>query len=137
MLEGKNSCRRQDGYLSVILHGLEGRSHGDFGLAVPHISAKQPIHRHARFHVVLDVVDRGRLIFGLVVVESIFELTLPLCIRGKAVALCHLSLRIELKQFIGHIAHGLLHTSLCLGPLCAAETTQRRPRAFGRAILLD
>ena len=58
MLEDQNSRRRQHRNLLVVLHGLESRAHGDFGLAVANVAAEQPIHRRRRFHVARDVGDR-------------------------------------------------------------------------------
>ena len=68
-----------------VLHGFEGGAHGHFGFAVADIAAQQAIHRHGRFHVVLDVRDGGELVVGFVVVEGVFEFALEFVVRGEGV----------------------------------------------------
>ena len=137
MLKCKNRSRRQHCDLTVILDSFEGRAHGDFGFAIANVSAKQAIHRHCGFHVLLDICDRGDLIVGLVVVEGIFEFALPLRILRIVVAVRHLALCVELEQFVRHVAHGLLHARLGFCPLRATQAAERGPCAFCRTILLN
>ena len=112
MLESEHGCGRQHGDLSVVLHGFEGSAHGHLGFAISNISAKQAVHWHTGFHILLDVHYGRGLILGFVVVESVFKLALPLGIRRIAMALGDLTLCVELEQLVGHVAHGLLNARL-------------------------
>ena len=60
VLEGEDGRRGEHRDLLVVLHGLEGGAHGDFGLAVANIAAEQAVHRLGGFHVALDVGDGVR-----------------------------------------------------------------------------
>ena len=77
VLEGQHGRGREHGHLLVVADGLEGGAHGDFRLAVADVAAEQAIHGLRRFHVALDVGDRGFLIFGLAKLEGVFELAHP------------------------------------------------------------
>src|SRR6185437_5893595 len=59
VLEGKDSGGREHRNLLVVADGLEGGAHGDFRLAIAHVSAQQAVHGLGRFHVTLDVIDGG------------------------------------------------------------------------------
>ena len=138
MLEAEYGGRRQHRHLAAILHRLEGRAHGHFGLAVAHVAHQQAIHRQGRFHVALDVGDGRDLVLGLVVIESVFELPLKVVVYGKGMPLSCFALRVKLEQLISHVLHGLAHPRLGLGPLLAAQPVQHRSRAgIGRAVLLN
>ena len=131
MLERQHRRRRQDRHLLAVHHRLERRPQRHFGLAVTDIAAQQPIHRHRRFHVALDVSDGGGLIRGQVVRERLFELFLPVIVGGERVARHRLARGVELQQLLGHVAHGLLHAALGPLPGGAAEAIERRPAAAG------
>ena len=77
VLEGKDGSGREHCNLLVVADGLESGAHGDFRLAVAHVAAEQAVHGLGRFHVALDVVDRGLLVFGLAEFEGVFELPHP------------------------------------------------------------
>ena len=130
--------RRKDSHLPAVLHRLEGRAHGDFGLAVADVADQQPIHRHRRLHIALDVGNGRNLVFGFVVVEGVFKLVLEVVVRRKGMPFRGLALRVELEQLVGHVPHGLAHPGLGLGPLLGPQTVEhRRGPGIGRAILLD
>ncbi len=69
VLEAENGGGREHGDLFAILHGLEGRAHGDFGFAVAHVAAEEAVHGRGGLHVLLDGADGGELVVGFVVVE--------------------------------------------------------------------
>ena len=80
VLEDEHRGRRQYHHLLVVAYCLEGGAHADFSFAVADIAAQQPVHRLAGFHVALDVAGGLELVFGLVVLERIFKLALPLAV---------------------------------------------------------
>ena len=137
MLEGQNRCRREHSNLPVILHRLEGGAHSDFSLAVTDVAAEQTVHWHGGFHVLLNVGDGGDLIVSFVVIERVFELALPLRVHGVGMAVRHFALCVELKQLVGHVAHGLLHACFRLCPLGATKAAQRRSGTLSRTIFLN
>src|SRR5690348_4846089 len=57
MLKRQHGCRREHGYLAIVLHGFECSAHSNLGLSIADIAAEQTVHGHARFHVLLDVDD--------------------------------------------------------------------------------
>ena len=116
VLEGEYGGRREHSRLLVITDRLERGAHRDFRLAVADIAAQQPVHGQLRFHVTLHVDDGLSLVLGLAEFEGVLKLLHPLGIGRELVALCGLTLRIELQQFVGHVLHRLAHTSLSLGP---------------------
>ena len=82
VLKREDGRRREERDLLAVHHGLEGRAHGDFRLAVADVAAEQPVHRRRRFHVARDVGDGGLLIGRQVVLERVGELLLPVRVRG-------------------------------------------------------
>ena len=58
MLEREHGRWREKGDLLAVHHRLERGAHRDFGLAVAHVAAQQPVHRRRRLHVLLDVGNR-------------------------------------------------------------------------------
>ena len=106
-----------------------------FGLAVAHVAAEQTVHRRRRLHVALDVGNRGGLVDGQLVGESVFEFLLPVCVGAEGVTGHGLALGVELQQLFGHVAHGLLDAGLRLLPCRAAQAIERRSRPAG--VLLD
>ena len=83
MLEDQHGGGRQHGHLFRIGDGLERRAHGDFGLAVAHVAAKQPVHRRGSLHVALDVGDGRGLVGRLGKFEGVLEFALPGRVRRK------------------------------------------------------
>ena len=138
VLEAKDGGRSQHRDLAAILHCLERCPHGDFGFAIADIADQQAIHGESRLHVALDVCDGGDLVFGLVVVEGVFELPLKVVVRRKGMPMGRLALGVELEQLVGHILHGLAHPRFGLGPLLAAQPIEHRRRpGIGGAVFLD
>ncbi len=129
MLEGEHGRRREDRHLLAVHHRLEGRAHRHFRLAVADIAAEQAIHRRGRFHVALDVGHGAGLIHRQVPRERRFEFFLPVRVGRERVARHCLARGVELQELFGHVAHGLLHARLGLGPRRAAQPIERRPAA--------
>ena len=129
--------RREDGHLLAVHHRLERRAHRHFGLAVSDVAAQQPVHRLARLHVRLHVVDRRFLILGLLEFERILELELPRRVLRERVPLHHLPRGVELEQLVRHVAHRLLDRGLRARPGRAAELVELRLRVRAAGVLLD
>ena len=135
VLEGQHGGRRQKRHLLTVHDRLERGAHGDFGLAVANVAAEQSIHRRRRFHVAPDVGDRGLLIGRELVLERVGKFLVPVRVGGEREARNRLARGVELQQFFGHVAHGLLHPGLGLLPGRAAQLVEggRRPAR----VLLD
>ena len=58
----QNGRRHEHGDLIARIDRLERGPHGDLGLAVAHVAAKQAVHRPRGVHVALDRFKRGQLI---------------------------------------------------------------------------
>ena len=123
--------RHQHGDLLAVLHGLERGPHRDLGLAVAHVAADQPVHRHRPLHVVLDLVDGGQLVRGLHVRERILQLALPGSVRAEGEPGRGHPGRVEPDQLGGDLPDGLARPALDLGPVRPAEAVQRRRFAAG------
>ena len=126
MLECQNGRRCEKRDLLRIKNGLEGSAHRHLGLAVPDVAAQQAIHRRGRLHVSLHVRDSCRLIRSWFVRKRSFEFLLPMRVRREGVSGHCLSLRVQLEEFLGHVAHRLLDARLCLFPGRPAQTIERR-----------
>ena len=131
--EHGGGCEKR--HLFAVHYRLERGAHRHFRLAVSDVAAEQTIHRDRRFHVPLDVGDRGHLIGRQLVRKRVLEFLLPVRVGGKGMAAHRLSRRVELQQLLGHVAHGLLHAGLGLLPGGAAKAIDWRPRRAG--VLLD
>ena len=90
MLEGEDCRGSEHGHLLAILHGFEGRTHGDLRLAIAYVSAEQAVHGLSRLHVALDVRDGGELVVGFREGEGVFELALQVVVRAERRALAAL-----------------------------------------------
>ncbi len=99
--------------LVAVGHRLERRAQRHLGLAVTDVARDEAVHRPARLHVALDVLDRAELVRRLLEPERRLELPLPRRVRGERVALGDGTLRVEPEELLGHLAergaHRLLH----------------------------
>ena len=127
VLKCEHRRRGQQRHLLAVHHGLEGRAHGNLGLAVAHVAAQQTIHRRGRLHVAFDVANRILLIDRQLPLERVLEFLLPVAVWTERVARNRLARRIELQQLFGHVAHRLLDARLGLFPRCPAQFVERRP----------
>ena len=128
VLRGEHRGRRQERDLLAVHHRLERGAHRHFGLAVADVAAQQAVHRRRRFHVALDVGDRGGLVGREVELERVFEFLLPVRVGTKRVAGHRLARGVELEQLFRHVAHRLLDAGLGLLPGGAAQPIERRLR---------
>ena len=135
VLKREHRRGREEGHLFAVHHGLERRAHRHFRLAVADVAAEQAIHRRRRFHVGLDVADRGELIGREVVREGVLELLLPVRVGAEGMPDHRLARGVQLQQLLGHVAHGLLDARLRPFPRRAPEPIDRRARGAG--VLLD
>ena len=126
VLETQHRRGREHRNLFAVLHGLKCRAHRDLGFAIAHVAAQQAVHGQLRLHVALDVADRRELVVGFGEVERVLKLTLKLVVRRELVPARRLALRVELKQLIGHVLHGLAHARLGFGPLLRAQLVEHR-----------
>ena len=74
MLLGKNGRGHQHRRLLPPLDCLEGRTDGDLGLSVAHVSHKEPVHRIGIFHVRGHLGNGRKLIPCFCVGEGLLEL---------------------------------------------------------------
>ena len=74
MLVGQHRGGYQHRHLFAIDGGLEGRPQGHLGLAEADVAAEQAVHRAARLHVGLDLLDGAQLIGCLLVGEGHLQL---------------------------------------------------------------
>ena len=77
VLIGQDGRRREHGHLLAVHHRLERRPHRHLGFSVADVATEQTVHRLARLHVALHLVDCHGLVFGLVEFERFLELELP------------------------------------------------------------
>ena len=94
---------------------------GNLCLAVPDISAEQPVHGFIIFHIGFDFRNRSQLVFSFLVRKILLKLLLPNSIRRKRVPLLRLSLCIEFDKFVGHLGNRRSGSRLCSLPLLASE----------------
>ena len=93
MLQREHGRGSEHRHLLAVAERLERRAHGDFGLAETDVAAQQTVHRLFAFHVPLDLPHGLQLVLGRRVLESVFELALPVAVGGKREAFGHLALR--------------------------------------------
>ena len=131
MLKRQHRRRREERDLFSVHHGLEARAHRDFGLAVADVAAQQAIHRRLRFHVALDLGNRGLLVGRELVLECVLEFLLPMRVGAERVAGDRAAGGVELQQLLRHIAHRLLDLRLRALPRGAAEPIDGRTGGAG------
>ena len=137
MLLGEDGGRHQIDHLLSLLDRLKCSADGDLCLAVPHISADQPVHDLRALHIMLRVLNGLELIFRLLEGKHLLKLLLPDCIRPIDEPFRLLPGRIELHQVLRHSLHCLLHLTLRLPPLGGPEFVQLRLLRVRPCILLD
>ena len=137
MLLGQNRGGHQIHHLLALLYGLESRPYGNLRLAVPHVSADQPVHDLAALHIRLGVGDGRQLILRLLKGEHLFKLPLPHRILAVLVPCSLLPQGIEFHQVPRHLVHGCAHLGLGAVPFFGAQLIQFRLAALRRRVLLD
>ncbi len=131
VLLGEDRRRAQDERLLAGDGDREGRAHGDLGLAEADVAADEPIHRAGRLEILLDRLDRPRLVVGLPVGEGGFELLEPVAVEVEGDAARALPLRVEGEQLAGELAHRGARAGLEVLPRLATELRERRRAGVG------
>ena len=126
MLGDEDGGRSEHRDLLPVLHGLECRPDGDFGLAVAGVAAHETIHHAGRLHVALDVLGGGVLVGRVLVEERRLHLPLPAGVRGECVPRTRTPGRVEFQQLGGHLPDRGLGPALQPLPAPAAYAVQAR-----------
>ncbi len=124
MLLGKNGGRGKNRRLLPIQHAFHHRPESDLRFAEPHVSAKQAIHGHRRFHIRLDFSDTAKLIVCFRVGEIVLKFLLPGRIRRESIAHASLPGGVQLDQLPRHILGSFSGLSLGLLPGVGADFIQ-------------
>ena len=107
MLLSQHCGWHQNRNLFAVCHGFKSGTQGNLGLAVADVTAKQPVHRAAGFHVGFDLLDCQKLVGRLDVGEGCFQFFLPVIIRIKGVAFRGLTLSVEFQEVLRHFHDGV------------------------------
>ena len=137
VLLGQHRRRYQKGHLFAVLDRLEGRPHGNFGLAIPDVPTDQPIHRTVGLHIPFDCLDRHQLIFGLLIGESRLHLLLPGRVRAVDMARHQLALGIELDQILCNLGDRPPGAFFDLLPVRCTKPADRRCDVAGPHIAAE
>ena len=135
VLLDKNSRGGKDCHLLPVLDGLEGRSNGDLGLAVPHVSADQTVHQARRLHVALHVLGREPLVRRVLVEKGRLHLLLPERIGREGEPPGRGAPCVELQKLDRHRFDRLAGPTLEGLPALAADSVKRG--GLGRLRLAD
>ena len=125
VLLGEDRRRAEHEHLPAVDGDGERRADGDLGLAEADVAADEPVHRPRRLEILLDRLDRPRLVVGLAVRERRLEPLEPLVREVEARALGALALRVEREQLARELAHGFAGARLEVLPRLAAELRER------------
>ena len=137
MLLSQDCRRRKEGNLLSAHYGLESRTEGNLGLAVAHVSADETIHDMGAFHIVLDVLNTGQLILGLVIFELRLETELPVIVLVEGKPLAVLSSGIERYEFARKLLGTFSGFGLLVLPACGTELVHMRSFAGRSYVPLD
>jgi hypothetical protein len=135
VLTGEQRRGTQDGHLLSRRRGLERRTKGHLSLAETDVSEHQAVHRLVRFHVGLDLGDRGELIRSLLEGERALHLTLPGDIGGVGMALGTGPRAVKSHHLLGDGGDGTPDPRARIRPLLAAHP--RHLRCLSPGVLLD
>ena len=132
VLVSENRRRNEYRDLALRLHGLERRTHRDFGLSIADVPDKEPIHRTRRFHVFLDVGRCLALIGRVLEEERRLELRLPRRIRSVWRPRRDATARVQIQELDCHFANRRARLLALLTPAFSAELVQSgRRTVFG------
>ena len=132
VLLGEDRGGRQHQHLLAAGRRLEGRAHGDLGLAEADVAADQAVHRAGALHVVGDGVDRALLVAasrGGGKRRSSSRISSSS--GGKAKPVGRGARLVERDQLAGHLPHGGPRARLHAVPGLAAQLGEGRRRAVG------
>ena len=131
MLLGEDRRRAQHEHLLAVDGDRKGGAHGHLRLPEADVAADEPVHRPAGLEVLLDRLDRARLVVGLAVRERRFEPFQPLVRQIECDAFGALALGVERDQLAGELAYRLTGASLEILPGLAAEFREGRCLCVG------
>ena len=131
VLLGEDRRRAEHEHLLAVDRDGERGADRDLRLAEADVAADEPVHRPGRLEILLDGLDRPRLVVRLAVGERRLEPLEPLVREIEARALGALALRVEREQLAGELPHGFAGTRLEVLPRLAAELGQRRRLGVG------
>jgi len=97
VLLGKECRRHQDRDLPAVKDRSERRPHGDFSLAVPHITAQEQFHGSISRHEFPDLFHGTELVGSLLIGEEIVKLAVQRRVGAESVAPGGLPLGVELR----------------------------------------
>ena len=136
MLLGQNRGWNKHSRLFPIHNRLEGGSHGDFRLSIPHVAADQPVHSPHFFHVHHHIFDSLELIFRLLVWKSGLEFALPRRITRESIAASRFASGIKLQQFLCQLPDRFFDLLLCFAPRSSAQLVDFHPHTVPADVLL-
>ena len=137
VLLGEHRRRREHQHLAPRARDLERAAQRDLGLAEADVAADQPVHRPIRLEVVLDRLDRARLVLGLRVRERGLEPRHPALVAEVRLAGVRLALRVQGEQLARELVHGDARTRLERLPGLAAELGERGRARVGTDVARD
>ena len=106
VLEGQHRRRREHRDLLAVHHRLESGAHRHFGLAVADVAARAggPSASALPCPVLMSAMAVTWSARELEL-ERVFELALPVRVRGEGVPWHRFARGVELQQLLGHVAH--------------------------------
>ena len=131
VLLGEDRRRAEHEHLPAVDGDGERGPDGDLRLAEADVAADEPVHRPRRLEILLDGLDRPRLVVGLAVGERRLEPLEPLVREVEAGALGPLALGVEREELAGELAHRLARAGLEVLPGLAAELGEGRRLRVG------
>ena len=134
MLLREDGGGNQHGDLLAVHNRLERGAQRDFGLAVAHIAAHQPVHWLDRFHIGFHIGDSGALVGGFFKGKRLFQFGLPLGVGDERVAVNEFAGGVEGEQFGRHFAGGALRALLGATPFLRSQSRQAWRAAHRRDV---
>ena len=117
--------RCQHEHLAAAARDLEGGAQRDLRLAEADVAADQAVHRAIGLEIVLDGLDRARLVLGLRVREGRLEAGHPALVAYVRVARVGLALGVQREQLARQLVDGHAGARLQRLPGLAAELRER------------
>ncbi len=124
VLPCKYGGRCQYRTLFSVNNALESRPQCHFRFAKANIAAEKSVHGGLLFHIAFYLVYRPQLVIGLLIVKSFLKIPLPVVIRFKGISLCHLTLCVQLGQFLSHILYCGTNLVPCARPFGGIKLVQ-------------
>ena len=103
VLLSQDRRRAEESRLLPVQNALHDRTEGNFRFTKSDVSAKEPVHRDRRFHILFDLRGTAELVIRLRIGEILLKFTLPLAVRSKCITGCLQPFGIEADQAFGHI----------------------------------